>query len=101
MPASGVAPEAMPKAMAMGSATSPTVMPAIKSERKSRRRYPGSTVHSLGIQGDQEEGNREMKGADNYLDYSQASEASASGASLLSDRLRYPAQRSLSGWNDA
>ncbi len=67
----------MPKAIAMGSATSPTVVPAIRSERKSRRWYPGSTVHSLGIQGDQEAGNREMKGADNYLDYSRAAEVPA------------------------
>jgi len=32
-----VTPEAMPKAMAMGKATRPTVIPAIRSEKKSRR----------------------------------------------------------------
>jgi len=60
----------MPKAMAMGNATNPTVIPAIRSETKSRRRYPGRTVHSFGIQGDQEAGRREMTEANNYLDYS-------------------------------
>ena len=80
----------------MGNATRPTVMPAIRSETKSRRRYPGSTVHSFGIQGDQEAGNREMKGADNYLDYSHAAEVPAQGATLLSDHSWYPARRSLS-----
>ena len=67
----------MPKAIAMGNATSPTVVPAIRSETKSRRRYPGSTVHSLGSQGDQEAGNQEMGDADNYLDYSRAAEVLA------------------------
>jgi hypothetical protein len=61
----------------MGNATSPTVMPAIRSEIKSRRRYPGSTVHSFGIQGDQDARKREMKGADNYLDYSREAEVPA------------------------
>ena len=79
----------MPKAMAMGNATSPTVRPAIRSERKSWRRYPGRTVHSLGIQGDQEAGKREMKGADNYLDYSRAGEV------LVSDYSRHPNRREL------
>ena len=59
----------MPKAMAMGNATSPTVRPAIRSEAKSPRWYAGRTVHSFGIQGDQEAGNREMREANNYLDY--------------------------------
>ena len=38
MPASGLTPLAMPKAIASGSATTPTVMPADRSAVKSSRR---------------------------------------------------------------
>src|SRR5215218_4881705 len=40
MPACGVTPEAIPNAIASGSATNPTVTPAIRSDVKSCRVYP-------------------------------------------------------------
>src|SRR5271170_6885083 len=48
MPACGAAPEAIPKAMASGSATIPTVIPAAKSEKNFRLLYSFKQSISLG-----------------------------------------------------
>ena len=49
MPASGVAPDAMPNAIASGNATSPTVMPAIASAAASLPEYRCSAETSFGF----------------------------------------------------
>ena len=49
MPFSGVTPEAIPKAMASGSATMPTMMPAMRSLMNVLRLYDLSVVNSWGL----------------------------------------------------
>ena len=48
IPFSGLTPEAMPKAMASGRATMPTMMPAIRSAANVRREYSRSEEISFG-----------------------------------------------------
>src|SRR5207244_909263 len=48
-PCAGVTPEAMPKPIASGSATMPTVTPAAKSEKKFRRLLPRKHSINFGL----------------------------------------------------
>src|ERR1019366_5305591 len=48
MPASGLTPEAVAKAIVSGSATMPTVMPATRSAKKSFDEYPFSVSTNFG-----------------------------------------------------
>ena len=48
MPASGGSPDAIAKAIASGSATSPTVTPAVTSAANVFQEYPWSAERSLG-----------------------------------------------------